>query len=304
MTARRCVSLWTAVLVFTVLWLGRGTAGAETLYALTEGQRLVTFDTDVRTIHSTVAISGLGEDTLVGLDFRPATGELYALSNGNQFYKIDTNSGAASPVGNALSLIDVSKSFDFDPVNDTIRLVTTLRKNLRVNPNTGAIAAADQILTYAAGDPNFGAATQVVQAAYTNSVPGAVSSTLYNLEATRDVLTIQSPQNGGQLHTVGSVGVTLGTFLCFNGMDISGHTGTGYVVGKNILSGGMVENTLYTIDLTTGLFELRGAVAGLESGDVLMDVAVPVPEPSAAILSAIGAGCLAFASWRRRRARA
>ncbi len=264
----------------------------------------------------------------MGIDFRPATGQLYALSDGNRFYTINTATGAATPVGNALSLIDIVKSFDIDPVSDQIRLETNLRKNIRVNPNNAAVVSSDALLAYAGGDPNAGVAPQVVQMAFTNSYLGAGSTTLYNLEAARDVLTVQTPQNNGILNTVGGLGVDLGTLLSANGMDISGQTGIAYVVGQSLLSGGMVGNTLYTLDLSTGVLSLAGPInvpqagpltfggGGNEGGGggggenwcdpqtfgLIVDVATMpgVPEPSSLVLGAICGVAVCGAAVRRR----
>jgi len=303
-------------------------ARAELLYGLTEGQQLVTFDSQTRSINSAVGITGLGGDSLIGIDFRPSTGELYGFSSGNRFFKINTATGAATGLGNALLLIDIVKSFDFDPVNDNIRVLTNQRKNIRVNPNTGAAIAADSLLNFVAGDPNAGTTPVVVSGAYTNSYPGASSSTLFNLESSRNVLTIQSPQNQGKLETVGEVGLSLGNLLSYRGMDISGQTGIGYIVGQTLVTGtGLVENTLYTIDLATGAIAAAGPITGtpqagpltfggghtpplpdpwdcggIKGAGLLIDVAtVPVPEPSTFILGGFGVVALGLAARRKLR---
>lgn len=313
--------------------LATNSARAELLYGLTEGQQLVTFDSQTRSIDSSRGITGLGGDSLIGIDFRPSTGELYGFSSGNRFFKINAATGAATGLGNALNIIDIVKSFDFDPVNDNIRVLTNQRKNIRVNPNTGAPIAADSLLNFAAGDPNAGTNPVVVSGAYTNSYPGASSSTLFNLESSRNVLTIQSPQNTGKLETVGGVGLSLGNIQSFHGMDISGQTGIGYVVGQTLVTGtGLVENTLYTIDLDTGALSVAGAITGtpqagpLTFGDwggggweplpdltwdcggikgagLLIDVAtVPaVPEPSTIVLGGFGVVALGLAARRKLR---
>ncbi len=302
-------------------------ARAEELYGLTDTQQLVMFDSDSRAITSSTPITGLGGSTLLAIDFRPSTGQLYGLSTANRFYTINPTTGASTPVGNALSLIDIVKSFDFDPVNDQIRLETNLRKNIVVNPTTGAVASNQTLLNFAAGDPHAGSAPQVVAMAYTNSYSGAGSTTLFNLEALNDVLTMQTPQSAGTLSTIGGLGIPLGTLLSVNGMDISGATGIGYVVGSNMLGNGMTANALYTIDLSTGALSLAGDIApmaspfGQEYGGgggggngcppgggspfQIIDVATvsTVPEPSTFALAAIccGLGLVRFARRRTRR---
>lgn len=311
-------------------------AHAELLFGLTEGQQLVTFDSQTRSIGSAIGITGLGGDSLIDIDFRPSTGELYGFSSGNRFFKINTNTGVATGLGNALNIFDIVKSFDFDPVSDNIRVLTNQRKNIRVNPNNGAPIAADSPLRFAAGDANAGSNPVVVSGAYTNSYPGATSSTLFNLESSRNILTIQSPQNTGTLETVGAVGLSLGNIESFHGMDISGQTGIGYIVGQTLVTGtGLVENTLYTIDLGTGKISVAGAITGtpqaspLTFGDwgggghggwnpptdptwdcggiagagLLIDVATvpPVPEPSTIVLGGFGILALGLAARRKLR---
>lgn len=304
-------------------------ARAELLYGLTQGQQLVTFDSQTRSINSSRGITGLGGDSLIGIDFRPSTGELYGFSSGNRFFKINTATGTATGLGNALNLIDLVKSFDFDPVNDNIRVLTNQRKNIRVNPNTGAPIASDSLLNFAPGDPNAGTTPVVVSGAYTNSFPGASNSTLFNLESSRNVLTIQSPQSTGKLETVGGVGLSLGNLLSYRGMDISGQTGIGYVVGQTLVTGtGLVENTLYTIDLDTGALSVAGGITGtpqagpltfgggweplpdltwdcggIQGAGLLIDVATlpAVPEPSTIVLGGFGVVALGLAARRKVR---
>ncbi len=96
---------------------------------------------------STVTITGLmsGEKVLV-IDFRPATGQLYGVTNMSRIYIINTDSGAAralsttpfTPVINGTLV-----GFDFNPTVDRIRLVTNNEQNLRLNPETGLVAAVD-----------------------------------------------------------------------------------------------------------------------------------------------------------------
>lgn len=320
------------VALFSIVTLAAtGAARAEQLFGLTQGQQLVKFDSLTRQVTASVALTGL-DSALIGIDFRPSTGELYGFSSGNRFYKLNTNTGLALPVGNSLPLIDLVKSFDFDPVNDNIRLLTTTKKNIRVNPNTGVVSSNDTLLNFAVGDPNAGTAPQVVQGAYTNSVAGALTSTLFNLEAAKDVLTIQSPQNTGTLTTVGALGLALGTINNFNGMDISGQTGIGYIVGQTLIGQGLSQNTLYTINLATGAIQVAGAITGtpqagpltgggytpppttpdpwdcggIQGAGLLVDVAtIPaaVPEPSTFVLAGFGGLAVVLAARRKVRSR-
>lgn len=270
--ATQCTLL---VSLFSIAILSNLTAlRAETLFGVTDTNLLLTIDSQTQQVLTSTSLFGLGSgETLVGIDIRPATGELYGYSTNNQFYKINTGTGAAVPLGAALNLIDTSQAFDFNPVTDTIRLVTSFRKNIRVNPNTGGIISNDTLLAYAGGDANDGIAPAVVQAAHTNSYAGAASTTLFDLDSAGDSLAIQSPQNNGTLNTVGGVGVPLDSLGAFNGMDISGLTGIGYVVGSSFLGNGLVANTLYTINLATGQVNPLGPIQGLNARPMTAEAA-------------------------------
>lgn len=279
-------------------------AGAETIYGLTNLQQLVAFDSATRTVTSTLDLQGfslLGEIAL-GIDFRPATGQLYALSNLNNLFTIDLTSGARTQIGTSLAITGDVKAIDFNPTVDRLRVLGSggSTTNLRVNPDTGA-ATVDGNHAFAAGDPNAGDVPAVVNGAYTNSVAGATSTTLYTIEAGNDVLATQAPPNAGTLNTVGALGANVVTSGGFTGFDISGATGTAYLVGNSFFGGGGLQpNALYAVSLSSGLASNLGAISGINGS--LRDIAVApraVPEPATLLLAALGA---AFGLRRRTRA--
>ena len=102
--------------------------------------------------HADVTITGLqpGESVLA-IDVRPATGQLYALGSTSRLYIIDVVTGAARQVGTgtfARACSAASFGFDFNPTVDRIRVVSDTEQNLRLNPDTGAVVAADTNLTH------------------------------------------------------------------------------------------------------------------------------------------------------------
>ena len=77
-------------------------------------------------------------------------------------------------------------------------MVSNRGQNLRLHPDTGAVAATDGALNYADGT-----APGVVAAAYTNNFAGATATELYVLDARNKTLSLQNPPNDGRLNVVG-----------------------------------------------------------------------------------------------------
>ena len=162
-----------------------------------------------------------------------------------------------------------SFGFDFNPVPDRIRVVSNLGQNLRLNPNDGTSAGMDTDLAYAAGDPNAGRMpSSVVGAAYANPDRDPQTNTvLYDIDSGRDadsapgggdVLAIQVPPNGGQLNTVGRLGINTDDIV---GFDISHRN-----VALAALQEGQTSSRLVSIDLISGRATDRGRVGELLTG--------------------------------------
>ncbi|QNP53181.1 DUF4394 domain-containing protein [Hymenobacter qilianensis] len=190
---------------------------------------------------SSVNITGLGNgETLLAIDFRPATGQLYGVSSASRLYVINQNTGAARAIGSGAftpALGGNLVGFDFNPTVDRIRLVTSTGQNLRLNPETGAVAATDGAITGAAGAAINGAA-------YTNNTTKAATTVLYDLDPATDQLYRQDPPNDGTLVAVGSLNLNISGD---GGFDIDAKTGT--ALGLYSVSG---NPTLFTVNLATG----------------------------------------------------
>lgn len=231
-------------------------AGAPvSAYATTTGNDLVRFDRRTLTIRSQQPITGLAAgEKVLGIDLRPANGQLYALGSGNQIYMVNPATAVATPVGTpfTLALTGTPVGFDVNPMADRLRVVTSSGQNLRLNPDTGAIAGVDTALSYLAGDRNAGVQPRVAHAAYTNNQAGAATTTLYDIDSGLDTLAVQQPPNDGTLRTIGRLGV-----------DVSGPGGFDIAAdGKALaaLSPGSTGTRIYSIDLSTGRANLLGKV--------------------------------------------
>ena len=179
-----------------------------------------------------------GENVL-GIDFRPANGQLYILGSTSRIYTVNASSGAAAAVGTvpfATPLSGTSFGFDFNPTVDRIRIVSNTGQNLRVHPETGVVAFVDGALK--PGTP------AITSAAYTNNFAGATTTTLFDIDSETNMLYKQDPPNDGTLTSVGMLNVDI---TAANGFDIGGTSNAGYAI-LSTASG----TKFYRINLTTG----------------------------------------------------
>jgi hypothetical protein len=281
----------TAAAVAATLLAGVNSAAAVSLTGLDTKNNLVFFDsTNPSTLTGTVGITGLkAGESLLGIDYRPATAELYGIGSTGQIYLINQFTGAASAVGSGFGAV-MGNSFgvDFNPVPDRIRVVSNASQNLRLNPNNGT-GIVDAPLAYAATDVNAGNPPNIVAAAYTNNFAGTTTTTLYGIDSALDILVLQNPPNAGVLNTVGALGVN---FSNLAGFDILTQG------GKNIAFAS-TGSSLYDINLATGAATLLGDIGG---GTDLSGLAVTaVPEPATMTGIALGGGLLGML--RRRRSK-
>ncbi len=122
---------------------------------LTFDQRLVCFGEQRPQLAREIGfVTGLTTDTrLVGIDFRPATGELYGLGEAGGIYTLDlTNANATLKARLNVALEGTSFDVDFNPVPDRLRTVSDTGQNLRANVADG-LTAIDTPVSYVLGTP-------------------------------------------------------------------------------------------------------------------------------------------------------
>ncbi len=258
-----------------------GAAQAETIYATTTDGTLISFDSATPTsILTGVPVSGLqANETIQGIDFRPATGQLFAVGSFSNLYTIDPGSGAATQVGGGSfspGLNGAWFGFDFNPTIDRIRNVSDADQNLVLNPDAGTSTAVTSLF-FGPGDVNEGRNPTIAHSAYTNAFAGATSTQLYGIDTALDILVTQA-NSAGTLGTVGSLGIDIASF---GGFDISGRSGTAYAV---LLPESNNDSMLYTVNLATGAVSPIGEVAG----GLTVNAMTIVPEPASLCLLACG----------------
>lgn len=237
---------------------------SDQLAGISANGKLVIFRSNDPASATSVKIRGLQKkEKLLGIDVRPLNGQLYGLGSTSRIYTINRTTGQATAVAGPFDplLAGTSFSFDFNPVVDRIRIMSDSGQNLRVHPDTGVTVAIDAGLAYAGGDPNFATIPGIVACAYNNNDNIVETpTTLYNIDATRDILVIQNPPNAGTLNTVGELGVDITEVA---GFDISGATGIAYA-GLVVKDGKKkrLRTTLFTVNLATGATTSLGRVGG------------------------------------------
>ncbi|NJC04348.1 hypothetical protein GGQ97_000141 [Sphingomonas kaistensis] len=275
--------------------LAAAPASAETVVGLTGAGTIVTFDSATPgTITSTSTITGLGTGvSLRGIDYRPNDGQLYALGTNGNLYRLTASGGTytATNLGALTTAPDGSSfGFDFNPTVDRIRVTSDTNQNLRVNQTvTPPAVTVDGVLTLN-GTSNI----DLIGAAYTNSVFGATTTTLYGLDAFTDALVRSTNANAGTYVNTnlngglfGPLGVSFSTADLL-GFDISGATGAGFF---NLNDG------FYSVDFNTGAATRIGTIG---AGSLIGISVAPVPEPGTWAMMLLGFAVVG-ASLRRRR---
>jgi Domain of unknown function (DUF4394) len=247
---------------------------AITLDPLAGTNRLVRFKRDSPgTLELNVPITGLQPDeTIAAIDFRPATGECYALGNipslkvavpmpQARLYRLNLTTGAATMVGSGPFSTTIgdfgTMGFDFNPLTDRITVTNEAGENLLLHPDTGAAASQTRI---AFADGTAGS-VRLLETAYSNNFPGTPSTRLYGFS------------NSGQVEIGGSGPGPNPT----NGQAILRHAfqlDSGDITGFDIADDGMplfsgfgsgsgsanYKSTLFQYDLTSGLITSRGLI--------------------------------------------
>ena len=285
---------WGAAIIFTLL-APAAAARAVTLVGLTDSNRLVLIDsTEPGKVVGTVDVTGLQpSEQLLGIDTRPATGQLYAVGSTSRLYTIDTVTGAAAQVGAgpfapALN-ISAAGGFEvgmtFDGLQDRIRVVSN-GQSLRLDPDSGTVIALDGPLFNTSPGPDAGRVPGVTGLA---QEPGAPRQTLYGIDWKTNRLVTVGSRNAqpvspstGQVFGVGPLFVAFGypdQSVVLNdkvGFDIAS-PGHGYA---SLTRAQASSSTLYLVDLKTGEAHEIGPVGTDGGAGLLLRGLAALPEGS------------------------
>ena len=168
---------------------------AGDVFVLTASNKLLSFDRATpATIRTTATVTGLqAGENLLGIDFRPADGQLYGVGSTGRIYTLNGATGAATLKSSlAADAADTTAPYtalagtqfgvDFNPLADRLRIVSDTGQSLRINVDTGA--------TTTDGNINGGASNTAITAAETlriahNRYRNGYASYLEELDAQR-----------------------------------------------------------------------------------------------------------------------
>lgn len=283
-------------------WLARSLRVAALTPANAQGQQslLCVDENNPQFNRSRVLITGVNAgERLVGMDYRPQDGRLYAVGTQGGVYLLDPRTGQASGrvqlftsaggVNTNVVLDDAFVGVDFNAAANRLRIVTSTGRNLRAavaadGATQAGLTAIDVALNNGAGVPVLGIQTT----AYTNNdvempVAPAVAATgvtQYVMNGVTGQLAIQSTPNSGVLfNSARSESIRKGLVSERASLDIHSTLRQGLAVRNEALvalreaaaGGKPARSVLYAIDPATGRDRELGAF-----GTEVLDIAIPL----------------------------
>lgn len=229
-----------------------------------------------------VTLAGIpAGERVLGLDVRPLTGVLYALTSASLVYTVDVEKRIATPVSTtpfAVGVQDDRLGMDINPSTDRIRFVTATGENLRVNPATGLTAGKggqldlDQTPAYASDDSGAGLTPRLTALSHTNDHAGvpSVDVQVLAIDVARGTLDWLPFPNQGVLRTIGPLGLDVADPA---GIDVT-PDGVAFAA---LQPKGAAASTLYTVDVATGA---ATALAPIGDASPVADIAALGPAPA------------------------
>ncbi|MCB5200036.1 DUF4394 domain-containing protein [Loktanella sp. TSTF-M6] len=230
-------------------------AMAAPALGLVGDKTLVMFDTETLAVSGTMEVTGV--DSLLGIDLRPSNNTVVGVTPDMTIVSIDTATGEAtemSTMDTPLPVADSQVIVDFNPAADRLRFMTDTT-NHRVNVDTGEVTV-DGSLDWVEGDMHMGETPDIVAAAYINSYGQPESTAMYDIDATIAGLIQQTSPNDGTLSAIGKLGLDApAQAYAFDVQTTAELENTAFLVNGN---------TLYTVDLATGVATSVGMIESVD----------------------------------------
>lgn len=237
-------------------------AGGLTAIALSGDKMIHKVDVSTAAVGAGMEVQGVGK--LLGIDLRPATGQLIGVTETFEIVEIDPETAAATVISKMDKELPLAEGtpvvVDFNPVANKLRFMSGTT-NHRVDIETGAVTV-DGSLAYESADMHAGEAPAIAAAAYTNSYGTPEATAMYDIDSTIVALIRQTSPNDGTLAAVGKLGIEGTDSYAFDiSTDAEGVNTAWLVAGP----------TLYTLSLETGAVDKNWDLSGAE-GVMVRDI--------------------------------
>ncbi|MGB0955972.1 MAG: DUF4394 domain-containing protein, partial [Panacagrimonas sp.] len=238
------------------------------------------------------SISGIGAENVVGMDRRPANGDVLIVTDASRVYTLDTSSGAASNAQTLSATLNGNRfGVDFNPVADRLRIVSDSDQNLRANVDDGA-TVVDSTLS--------GAVAGASAAAYSNSFDGAANTALFAVNTVTDQLVLigADPSGTGACDDspdVDNPNCGISTAVGDLGLDLSATNGMELIAGaSSALLAAQIDgddaSVLLDVDLASGAATpTNGSIANSRVAGAALVGVVSQQAPPAASLFGVNA---------------
>jgi hypothetical protein len=264
---------------------------AVPIYGVNTANQLVLFDS--ATPGTVQNIGTITQPGIVDIDFSPANGALFGFTSSGTGYFISPTSGLAVLAVTPLTTLTGVTDVDFNPVADRLRVFTgAADHNYRMVPpfgsqTGGTFAVPGTVID----DGTFtNTAVDLVASAYDNNFDVSTNTTqLFSIDTAANALVLHSV--GPAFSTVTQVG---------SGLGVAVGSAVGFDVGQNGVAYVSDNNSLFTVNLTTGVATAAGTV-GAAAGTLTTIAVQAVPEPTTAGI--LGLGVVGLIARRRRQTR-
>jgi hypothetical protein len=230
-----------------------------TAIALSGDKMIHKIDVKTATISASMEVTGVSK--LLGIDLRPATGQLIGVTEAFEIVEIDPQSGAATVISKMDKELPVAAGaaviVDFNPQANKLRFMSGTT-NHRVDIETGAVTV-DGSLAYESADMHAGEQPAIAAAAYINSYGKPESTAMYDIDSTIVALIQQTSPNDGTLAAVGKLGIDGSDSYAFDIATDAEGTNTAWLVSGTML---------HTVSLETGKVDMSWELNGLDGATV------------------------------------
>lgn len=259
----------TSVLTATALTIlaSTGLAASQTTPSLTaialSGDKMLhKIDSSSAAVIASMEVKGVNK--LLGIDLRPATGQLIGVTDTFEIVEIDSETGATTVISKMDKPLPIEGNapviVDFNPKANKLRFMSGAT-NHRVDIESGAVTV-DGSLAYDQKDMHAGEQPDIVAAAYTNSYGKPEATAMYDIDRKIGALIQQTSPNDGTLASIGKLGIDGSDQYAFDVATDANGVNTAWLVSTNML---------HTVSLKTGKVEKSWELKGA-NGAVIRDI--------------------------------